>query len=289
MARSCWSVLLPETYRQDGLRRGPGSEPVSAGQGYTDTQRQALDKLVVTATLRLAELTDTCADDPFDDDKPKKSAASSRSTAMATPPPHAALGLHALQHRGQEAAGIVSFDGTHFHSHRAIGLIGDTFSRRSVIEGLPGHAAIGHSRYSTTGASMLRNVQPLFADFAFGGLAVGHNGNLTNAMLLRRRLVEAGSLFQSTSDTEVIVHLIARSQRPEHHRARGRRAPRGRGRLVAGRPVRRWHHRRPRPAGRAPAGAGPARRGLDPGLRDLCPGHHWAPISSATSSPARSW
>ena len=111
-----------------------------------------------------------------------------------------------------------------FHSHRAVGLIGDTFSRRSVIEGLPGHAAIGHARYSTTGASMLRNVQPLFADFAFGGLAVAHNGNLTNAMLLRRRLVEEGSLFQSTSDTEVIIHLIARSQRQSIVARRGRRA-----------------------------------------------------------------
>ena len=151
---------------------------------------------------------------PFDDDKPKEECgifAVFGQTDDAAP--HAALGLHALQHRGQEAAGIVSFDGRHFHSHRAVGLIGDTFSRRSVIEGLPGHAAIGHARYSTTGASMLRNVQPLFADFAFGGLAVAHNGNLTNAMLLRQRLVQDGSLFQSTSDTEVIIHLIARSQR----------------------------------------------------------------------------
>jgi amidophosphoribosyltransferase len=124
-----------------------------------------------------------------------------------------ALGLHALQHRGQEAAGIVSFDGTHFHAHRATGLVGDSFSRENVIKGLPGAAAIGHTRYATTGASMLRNVQPLFADFAFGGLAIGHNGNLTNALGLRRRLVEEGSLFQSTTDTEVIVHLIARSRK----------------------------------------------------------------------------
>ena len=124
----------------------------------------------------------------------------------------AALGLHALQHRGQEAAGVVSFDGRLFHAHRAVGLVGDNFSRRSVIDHLPGEAAIGHVRYSTTGASMLRNVQPLFADFAFGGLALAHNGNLTNAMGLRRRLVEQGCLFQSTSDTEVIVHLIARSR-----------------------------------------------------------------------------
>ena len=150
-----------------------------------------------------------------DDDKPKEECGIFAVFGHAHASAHAALGLHALQHRGQEAAGIVSFDGEMFHSHRAVGLIGDTFSRRSVIEGLPGHAAIGHARYSTTGASMMRNVQPLFADFAFGGLAVAHNGNLTNAMLLRRRLVEAGSLFQSTSDTEVIIHLIARSQRQD--------------------------------------------------------------------------
>ena len=150
-----------------------------------------------------------------DDDKPKEECGIFAMFGHANASAHAALGLHALQHRGQEAAGIVSFDGEMFHSHRAVGLIGDTFSRRSVIEGLPGHAAIGHARYSTTGASMMRNVQPLFADFAFGGLAVAHNGNLTNAMLLRRRLVEAGSLFQSTSDTEVIIHLIARSQRQD--------------------------------------------------------------------------
>ncbi len=127
---------------------------------------------------------------------------------------HAALGLHALQHRGQEAAGIVTFDGEHFHVHRALGLVGDNFGKQSVIDGLPGHAAIGHNRYSTTGASMLRNVQPLFAEFAFGGLAIAHNGNLTNALGLRRHLVEQGSIFQSTTDTEVLVHLIARSRRP---------------------------------------------------------------------------
>ena len=150
-----------------------------------------------------------------DDDKPKEECGIFAIFGHAQASAHAALGLHALQHRGQEAAGIVSFGGGMFHSHRAVGLIGDTFSRRSVIEGLPGHTAIGHARYSTTGASMMRNVQPLFADFAFGGLAVAHNGNLTNAMLLRHRLVGAGSLFQSTSDTEVIIHLIARSQRQD--------------------------------------------------------------------------
>ena len=171
------------------------------------------------------------------------------------------MGLHALQHRGQEAAGIVSFDGVHFHSHRAVGLIGDTFSRRSVIDGLPGHAAIGHARYSTTGASMLRNVQPLFADFAFGGLAVGHNGNLTNAMQLRRRLVERG-LAVPVDQRHRGDHPPDRPQpAPEHRRPGGRRAARGRGRLVAGRPVRRRHHRRARSPGRAAAGAGPSSTG----------------------------
>ena len=127
---------------------------------------------------------------------------------------HTVLGLHALQHRGQEAAGVVSFDGRLFHSHRVVGLVGDHFSSEAVIGALPGHAAIGHVRYSTAGAPLLRNVQPLFADFAFGGLALGHNGNLTNALTLRRELVEQGCLFQSTSDTEVIIHLIARSRQP---------------------------------------------------------------------------
>ena len=127
---------------------------------------------------------------------------------------HTVLGLHALQHRGQEAAGVVTFDGRLFHSHRAPGLVGDHFSSEAVIGALPGEAAIGHVRYSTQGAPLLRNIQPLFADFAFGGLALGHNGNLTNALALRRELVEQGCLFQSTSDTEVIIHLIARSRQP---------------------------------------------------------------------------
>ena len=127
---------------------------------------------------------------------------------------HTVLGLHALQHRGQEGAGIVSTDGSSFHSHRALGLVGDNFSSEDVIKTLPGFMAVGHNRYSTTGGDRLRNVQPLFGDFAFGGLALGHNGNLTNAVSLRRRLVERGCLFQSTSDTEVIIHLIARSRKP---------------------------------------------------------------------------
>ncbi|MEQ1889924.1 MAG: amidophosphoribosyltransferase [Alphaproteobacteria bacterium] len=123
-----------------------------------------------------------------------------------------ALGLHALQHRGQEAAGIVSFDGKRFNSERRLGLVGDNFSQESVMSRLRGHAAIGHNRYSTSGETILRNVQPLFADLAGGGLAVAHNGNLTNATTLRRHLVGNGAIFQSTSDTEVLVHLVATSR-----------------------------------------------------------------------------
>jgi len=125
---------------------------------------------------------------------------------------HTALGLHALQHRGQEAAGVVSTDGEHFHTHRSLGLVGDNFNTEEIIGRLSGSKAIGHNRYSTAGETMLRNVQPLFADFAFGGLAIAHNGNLTNAYQLRKKLVERGCIFQSTMDTEIIVHLIAISQ-----------------------------------------------------------------------------
>ncbi len=126
-----------------------------------------------------------------------------------------ALGLHALQHRGQEAAGIVSFDGKRFHSERRLGLVGDAFSRREVIDRLPGNTAIGHVRYSTTGDTILRNVQPLFAELAAGGLAVAHNGNLTNGLTIRRELIENGAICQSTSDTEVVLLLAARSREPK--------------------------------------------------------------------------
>jgi amidophosphoribosyltransferase len=120
-----------------------------------------------------------------------------------------ALGLHALQHRGQEACGIVASDGTQFHAHKAQGLVGDSFSDPAVIGTLKGAAAIGHNRYATTGATILRNVQPMFADFEFGGFAIAHNGNLTNARHLRDQLVRRGCLFQSTSDSEVFLHLMA--------------------------------------------------------------------------------
>lgn len=124
-----------------------------------------------------------------------------------------ALGLHALQHRGQEAAGIVSYDGHHFHSHKGMGKVGDNFSSEKVIKSLQGNVALGHNRYATTGGTVLRNVQPIFADLANGGLAVAHNGNLTNASTLRKQLVTEGSIFQSTMDTEVIIHLVATSKK----------------------------------------------------------------------------
>ncbi len=124
-----------------------------------------------------------------------------------------ALGLHALQHRGQEAAGITTYDGNRFHSERRLGLVGDAFSDGEAIKRLPGHIAVGHVRYSTTGETILRNVQPLFAELDGGGFAIAHNGNLTNGLTLRRQLIRDGAICQSTSDTEVMLHLVARSNR----------------------------------------------------------------------------
>ncbi|MEP3051598.1 MAG: amidophosphoribosyltransferase [Erythrobacter sp.] len=125
-----------------------------------------------------------------------------------------ALGLHALQHRGQEAVGITSFDGNEFYSHRGQGHVAENFSSPETIAQLPGGMAAGHVRYSTTGGSGLRNVQPLYAELASGGFAVAHNGNISNAETLRSELVGRGSIFQSTSDTEVIIHLVATSRYP---------------------------------------------------------------------------
>ena len=124
-----------------------------------------------------------------------------------------ALGLHALQHRGQEGCGIVSFDGTKYHSEKRFGLVGDNFNDEKVLKNLPGKYSIGHNRYSTTGGTALRNVQPFFADTNSGGIGVAHNGNLTNAITLRNKMVEDGSIFYTTSDTETIVKLIAKSKR----------------------------------------------------------------------------
>ena len=124
-----------------------------------------------------------------------------------------ALGLHALQHRGQEGCGIVSFDGKNYHSEKRQGLVGDHFTDSNILKKLPGYFAIGHNRYSTTGETSLRNIQPFFADLHMGGLSIAHNGNLTNALLLREALVKEGAIFRTTSDTETIVQLIAKSKR----------------------------------------------------------------------------
>ncbi len=124
-----------------------------------------------------------------------------------------ALGLHALQHRGQEGCGIVSFDGKNYHSEKRHGLVGDHFTDHETLKRLPGFFSIGHNRYSTTGETSLRNIQPFFADLHMGGLSLAHNGNLTNALLLREALVKDGAIFRTTSDTETIVQLVAKSKR----------------------------------------------------------------------------
>ena len=150
-----------------------------------------------------------------------------------------ALGLHALQHRGQEAAGIVAYDGEQFSAHRGMGQVSDNFSSKEVIARLPGRAAIGHVRYATTGEVALRNVQPLFADFEFGGLAICHNGNLTNSYQLRRQ--------PRASRQPVPIDQRHRGHRPpdrdqpqgDRRRAADRRAAPGPGRLFAGRHCRR--------------------------------------------------
>ena len=126
-----------------------------------------------------------------------------------------ALGLHALQHRGQEACGVVTFDEKNFYSEKRLGLVGDNFTKGKVLERLPGSYAIGHNRYSTAGNNLIKNVQPFVADLHDGGISIAHNGNLSNAYNLRKELVKNGSIFQTTSDTETIVQLIAKSKRPK--------------------------------------------------------------------------
>ena len=185
-----------------------------------------------------------------------------------------ALGLHALQHRGQEAAGIVSFDGRQFHSERQLGLVGDHFTDPAMVKRLPGHMAMGHVRYSTTGETILRNVQPLFAELEVGGIAIAHNGNFTNGLTLRRELIAGGAICQSTSDTEVVLHLIARSRK----KGSGERfidalAP-ARGRLRDGRDDAHQADRRARSERHPPAGAGRSRRQADLCVGDLRARHH---------------
>ena len=189
-ARSC---AIPAVAARDA--RGRSVARPAAGQGH----RPPLSGPGETHARCRRTRTTSCT----------RNAASSASGTTADAAAVVALGLHALQHRGQEATGIVSYDGAHFHSHRGLGLVGDNFSDARVIASLPGGRAVGHNRYATTGDTVLRNVQPLYADFEFGGLAVAHNGNLTNATALRRALVRRGCLFQSTTDTEVFIHLIA--------------------------------------------------------------------------------
>ncbi|MEQ1687776.1 MAG: amidophosphoribosyltransferase [Sphingopyxis sp.] len=155
---------------------------------------------------------------PFDsfmrEDKPREECGIFGIIGDASAASLVALGLHALQHRGQEAVGITSFDGAEFYSRRGLGHVSDNFSSAAALAELPGEMALGHVRYSTTGGSGLRNVQPLFADLARGGFAIAHNGNISNAMRLKQDLVNKGAIFQSTSDTEVIIHLIATSRYP---------------------------------------------------------------------------
>jgi len=152
---------------------------------------------------------------PFDDDRLHEECGVFGIFGSEGAAGHAALGLHALQHRGQEAAGIVSYDGAQFHVHRNLGLVAEVFGDPATIDRLKGDAAIGHNRYATTGATLLRNVQPIFVETAMGGFAIAHNGNLTNAHHLREELVRKGALFQSTTDTETIVHLVAQSRQPD--------------------------------------------------------------------------
>lgn len=156
-------------------------------------------------------LTPMITTNPFDDDKLREECGIFGVSGAETASAMVALGLHALQHRGQEAAGITSWDGHDFHTHRAMGHVAGNFDRDEVIRALPGSWACGHVRYSTTGETSLRNVQPLYAELSSGGFAVAHNGNISNAMKLRRELIRRGSIFQSTSDTEVIIHLVATS------------------------------------------------------------------------------
>ena len=148
---------------------------------------------------------------PFDDDKLREECGVFGVSGASGAAALVALGLHALQHRGQEAAGITSFDGNQFHSHRAMGHVAGNFDRDEIIRALSGDTACGHVRYSTTGETALRNVQPLYAELASGGFAIAHNGNISNASRLRRDLIRRGSIFQSTSDTETIIHLVATS------------------------------------------------------------------------------
>ncbi len=162
---------------------------------------------------KLSDLTDTQARPrDSDDDQPRLECGVFGVYGIGDASAVTVLGMHALQHRGQEACGVASCDGRRFYIEREHGLVGDVFTGADLVNRLQGHAAIGHTRYSTSGGSFIRNVQPMFADLDSGGIAIAHNGNLTNFMHLRTKLVAEGAIFQSTSDSEVILHLIARSR-----------------------------------------------------------------------------
>jgi amidophosphoribosyltransferase len=152
---------------------------------------------------------------PFDDDKLKEECGVFGAIGVTDAANFVALGLHALQHRGQEAGGIITHDPEHgFHSAHRFGLVRDNFTSAKLMETLPGSIGLGHVRYSTAGskgATAIRDVQPFFGEFAMGGAAIAHNGNITNAAAIRRELIERGSIFQSSSDSECIIHLMARS------------------------------------------------------------------------------
>ena len=168
----------------------------------------------MTITAALPDALPDGAPWDIDDDKLREECGIFGVIGSTSAAPLTAQGLHALQHRGQEAVGITSFDGQEFYSRRGIGHVAANFSSAEALAELPGIMAAGHVRYSTTGGSGLRNVQPLFADLATGGFAIAHNGNISNAMHVKRELVQKGAIFQSTSDTEVIIHLVATSRYP---------------------------------------------------------------------------
>src|SRR6202012_449202 len=194
-----------------GRRQGPGwPDPWRPGSGESAMNPRTIGQPSIGQTHEAASF--PVARDPDDDTLRLECGVfgvfNAPEAAVVT-----ALGLHALQHRGQEACGIASFDGQRFHTERHMGYVGDAFTGPDLAGRLPGHTAIGHTRYSTAGGSFIRNVQPMFADLEGGGVAIAHTGNLTNFLALRERLVSEGAIFQSTSDSEVILHLIAKSRK----------------------------------------------------------------------------
>ena len=203
-----------------------------------------------------------------------RNAACSASSATRTPPPSPRSACTPCSTAARRPPASSPSTARGFTRERRLGLVGDTFSRREVIERLPGNAAVGHVRYSTTGDTILRNVQPLFAELNAGGFAVGHNGNLTNGLTLRRELVRNGAMMQSTTDTEVILHLVAQSKRNRFIDRFIEALARHRGRLFAGVADQQEADRRARSARHPPAGAGRTRRLPDSGVGDLRARHH---------------